>query len=45
MSDIKEFRVDIAREEVERLRRKLEEFRLPSCLESRDVDQSYGSSL
>ncbi|KAK0380131.1 hypothetical protein CLIM01_02522 [Colletotrichum limetticola] len=42
MCDIKEFRVDIAHEEVRRLRSKLEEFRLPSRSECRDADQNFG---
>ncbi|KAK1465556.1 epoxide hydrolase [Colletotrichum melonis] len=41
MCDIKEFRVDIAHEEVRRLRSKLEEFRLPSRSECRDADQNF----
>ncbi|KXH37317.1 epoxide hydrolase [Colletotrichum nymphaeae SA-01] len=42
MCDIKEFSVDIAREEVERLRSKVKDFRLSSCPESRDADRNYG---
>ncbi|KAK1714586.1 hypothetical protein CaCOL14_007406 [Colletotrichum acutatum] len=41
MCDIKEFRVDIVREEVERLRRKLKEFSLPSCPEPCDANRNY----